>query len=103
MNRLFLLALAALSLTAPALAQINSLQDASQAPESPYTRLILAAGNTTRQYELLKFTNVKDACNFFGASERGCNLAEEYFAGWGGSYTATLEFDPCLSVCLTTA
>src|SRR5271165_1983748 len=60
--------------------------------ESRYTRLILAAGNTTRQYELLKFTNVKDACNFFGASARQCSLAKEYFAGWPCCYTATLEF-----------
>jgi len=91
-NQLLPLALAALCLTAPASAQINSLQGASQAESSPYTRVILSAGPTTPQYELLKFTNATDACNFFGASVRQCSLANEYFAGWGGSFTATLEF-----------
>src|SRR5271165_714919 len=91
-NQLLPLALAALCLTAPASAQINSLQGASQAESSPYTRVILSAGPTTPQYELLKFTNATDACNFFGASVRQCSLANEYFAGWGGSFTSTLEF-----------
>ena len=67
-------------------------EGASQAEGSPYTRLILSAGPTTRQYELLQFTNATDACNFFGASSRACTFANEYFAGWGGSYTATLQF-----------
>ncbi len=93
MNQLFPLTLvAALCLTAPASAQFNSVQAAPQAEGSPYTRLILAAEATTRQYELLKFTNATDACNFYGAPSVGCNFANEYFAGWGGSYTATLEF-----------
>jgi hypothetical protein len=90
MNRVFSLALAGLCLTAPASAQFNSVQGAAQA--SPYTRLILATENTTPQYELLKFTNATHACNFYGASSVECRFANEYFAGWGGSYTATLEF-----------
>ena len=148
MNQLVPLALAALCLTAPASAQINSLQrvivgsrllsvaltqqssrrpsggqrhgqnsttagikrrsililmaflasigliseGASQAESSPYTRLILYNSADVRQYELMQFTNATDACNFFGAPTTGCNFANEYFAGWGGSYTATLEF-----------
>ena len=69
-----------------------SSEGASQAEGSPYTRLILSAGAATPQYELLQFTNPTDACNFFGASKTDCNFANEYFAGWGGSYTATLQF-----------
>jgi hypothetical protein len=64
---------------------------ASQAEGSPYTRLILYNEPRVRQYELTQFTNSTDACNFFGAT-KPCDLANEYFAGWGGSYTATLEF-----------
>jgi len=56
----------------------------------------LYAGPTDRQYELMKFTNPTDACNFFGATGgeagEGCTFAKQYFAGWGGSSTATLEF-----------
>ena len=63
-----------------------------QAEGSPYTRLILYNQPVVRQYELMKFTNPTDACNFFGASTKPCNFANEYFAGWGGNYTATLEF-----------
>jgi hypothetical protein len=97
-NQLLPLALAALCLTAPASAQINSVQGASQAESSPYTRLILPAGNTTPQYKLLQFTSATDACNYFGASSpnseerKACTFAKEYFDGWGGSSTATLEF-----------
>jgi len=44
----------------------------------------------------MKFTNPTDACNFFGATGgeagEGCTFAKQYFAGWGGSSTATLEF-----------
>ena len=40
----------------------------------------------------MRFTNPADACNFFGAGKPGCIFTNEYFAGWGGSYTATLEF-----------
>jgi hypothetical protein len=75
-NRLLPSALAALCLTAPA--------------AHAYTRLILATSNTSRQYELLQFTNPGDACNFYGASSIQCNFANEYFAGWSGS--ATIEF-----------
>jgi hypothetical protein len=95
MNRLSALALASLCLTSPASAQFNSLQAAPHAEGSPYTRLILAAANTTPQYELLKFTNATDACNFYGAPSIQCSFANEYFAGWGPSPpnpTATLEF-----------
>jgi hypothetical protein len=92
MNRLFPLTLAALCLTAPSSAQFDSVQAAPHAEGSPYTRLIVGAQNTTPQYELLKFTSATDACNFYGASSIQCNFANEYFAGWGGSYTATLEF-----------
>ena len=59
-------------------------------PAHAYTRLILAASNTSRQYELLQFTNPRDACNFYGASSIQCKFANEYFAGWSGS--ATIEF-----------
>jgi hypothetical protein len=54
--------------------------------------LILYNGPAVRQYELLQFTNATDACNFFGAATEPCRFANKYFAGWGGSYTATLEF-----------
>ncbi len=71
-------------------------EGAAQQAASPYTRLILYAGPTDRQYELMKFTNPTDACNFFGATGgeagEGCTFAKQYFAGWGGSSTATLEF-----------
>jgi hypothetical protein len=94
MNRLFPLALAGLCLTAPASAQINSVQGAAQAEgsPSPYTRLILAAADATPQYKLLKFTRAKEACDFYGASSVQCDFANEYFKDWGGSSTATLEF-----------
>ncbi len=91
-SRLVPLALAALCLTAPASAQNNSLQGGSQAQASPYTRLILSAGLNTRADELLTFTNATDACNFYGAGSKQCILANEYFVGWGGSFTATLEY-----------
>ena len=68
-------ALAALCLTLP--------------PAHAYTRLNLAASNTSRQYELMKFTNPADACNFYGARKQ-CIFTNEYFAGWSGS--ATIEF-----------
>ena len=75
------------------LASIGLISEgAAQQEGSPYTRLILAAANSTRQYELLKFTNATDACNFYGAPSIQCIFANEYFAGWGGSSTATLEF-----------
>jgi hypothetical protein len=67
-------------------------EGAAQQEASPYTRLILPAENATPQYELLKFTNPTDACNFYGAPSKECKFANEYFAGWGGSSTATLEF-----------
>ena len=67
-------------------------EGAAQQQGSRYTRLILAAANSTRQYELLKFTNATDACNFYGTPSLPCIFANEYFAGWGGSSTATLEF-----------
>src|SRR5271166_5492942 len=41
-----------------------SSEGAAQAEGSPYTRLILAPAGTTPQYELLKFTNATEACNF---------------------------------------
>src|SRR5271165_3418995 len=91
-SQLLPLALTTLCLTAPASAQNNSLQVGSQAQPSLYTRLILSAGLNTRAYKLLKFTNPTDACNFYGAGSRQCILANEYFAGWGGGYTATLEY-----------
>jgi hypothetical protein len=75
MNKLSAVALAAHWLTAPASAQINSVQGAPHAEGSPHTRLILAAGHATRQYELLKFTNATDACNFYGASAKQCTFA----------------------------
>jgi hypothetical protein len=64
----------------------------AQAEGSLYTRLILYNDPSVRQYELMKFTNAKDVCNFFGSPTTGCKFATEYFAGWGGSSTATLEF-----------
>jgi hypothetical protein len=67
-------------------------EGAAQVEGSPYTRLLLYNDPRVRQYELMKFTNATDACNFFAASSTACNFAKEYFAGWGGSYTATLEF-----------
>jgi hypothetical protein len=75
------------------LASIGLISEgAAQQEASPYTRLILPAENATPQYDLLKFTNAKEACDFYGAIRKECKLAKEYFAGWGGSYTATLEF-----------
>ena len=67
-------------------------EGAAQAEGSQYTRLLLYNDPSVRQYELMKFTNATDVCNFFGARTKECDFANEYFAGWGGSYTATLEF-----------
>ena len=67
-------------------------EGAAQQEGSRYTRLILYNQPDVRQYELLKFTNPTDACNFFGAGKPGCIFATEYFDKWGPNTPATLEF-----------
>ena len=75
------------------LASIGLISEgAAQQQGSRYTRLILYNGTHVRQYELMQFASATDTCNFFGATSTPCSFANDYFAGWGGPYTATLEF-----------
>ena len=47
-------------------------------------RLLLDRGEVSRQYEVERFNNATDACNFYGASQTPCTLATEFFSGVTG-------------------
>ena len=47
-------------------------------------RLLLQKCEVSRQYEVERFNNVTDACNFYGASQPLCTLATEFFSGVTG-------------------
>lgn len=44
-------------------------------------RLLLEKADISRQYEVEKFNNATDACNFYGTSQALCTLATEFFSG----------------------
>ena len=44
-------------------------------------RLLLEKADISRQYEVERFNNATDACNFYGTSQALCTLATEFFSG----------------------
>jgi len=48
-------------------------------------RLLLEKGGVSRQYEVERFNNATDACNFYGAQQTLCTLATEFFSDVTGN------------------